>query len=272
MSPFLYRLATDIPLMLDAALVALLQPGPEPMAAEHPSYRELRQDMRPRMSVDSKGIATVPVQGALARNPSVRELAAGRVEDTDAIRGMIDTAAADSNISGIVLAIDSPGGFFTGGPELADSVAAARIRKPVVAHVQGMAASLGYMIASQADLIVASPSASVGSIGAIAAHADLTKFWEQLGVQWDVFRSQGADLKAPGAYNTALTDSQRENIQTSVDQVAGVFTKTVQRSRPGARLEGLRGRMFMGHEAADLGLLDWMGPESLAKGLILARS
>ena len=49
------------------------------------------------------------------------------------------------------------------------------------------------------------------------------------GVKWDVFRSKGADLKAPGAYNTELTAEQREDIQTGVDKVANIFTNTVLR-------------------------------------------
>lgn len=249
--------------MLDAALITLL----EPLTAEAPFFKELRQEFRPKMFVDGRGLATIPVEGALARKPSLYELAYGRVEDTDSIRALVDDAAGDSNIRGIIMAIDSPGGFFTGGLELANSVAAARTQKPVVAYVRGMAASLGYMIASQADTIVASPSASVGSIGAIAAHADLSGFWTKLGIKWDVFRSQGADLKAPGAYNTALTPEQREDIQGGVDRVADIFTKTVQRNRSKAQLSGLRGKMFMGDEAADLGLLDWVGGENLAQAL-----
>jgi signal peptide peptidase SppA len=266
LNPFFLRLATDFPLMSEAALLALLH---SPSLAESPWRADYRREFAPKMSIDGEGIATVPVQGALARKPSIWELATGRVEDTDAIRNLIDQAAASSDIRGIMLAVDSPGGFFQGGPELAASVREANIRKPVVAHVAGMGASLAYLVASQASAIVASPSASVGSIGVIAMHADMTGLYEQLGIKLEVFRNTAGTLKAPGAYGTSLTDEQRTHIQSGVDAVHKIFVDTVKAARPQVKTGSMKGQTFMGNEAADLGLIDWAGNTSLAKALIL---
>ena len=256
--------------MTEGALLALLQPF-NPVLAEHPRLTQLRADARPQMSLDSRGIATIPISGSLMRKPSLWETWSGRAEDTDALTSLVHQAANDSNVSGILLAVDSPGGMFNGGLELADAVRSARMRKPVVSHVSGLGASLAYMVASQSDAIVASPSASVGSIGVIAAHADMTQFFADMGVKLEIFRSAGADLKAPGIYGTSLTDSQRESIQSSVDKVGQIFASTVTRARPKAKLEGLRGRTFLADDAADLGLIDYAGNDSFAKAIAMNR-
>lgn len=256
--------------MTEGAIIALLQPVPLSMA-EAAWRRALRNEFKPSVKVDTQGIATIAISGALMRSPTLYELYAGNAEDTDHVREAVNTVAADPNIRGIVLAIDSPGGMFNGGPELADAVRAARHEKPVVAHVSGMAASLAYMIAAEASQIVASPSASVGSIGAIAAHVDISGLLAQHGVRVEVFRSAGADLKAPGIYGTSLTDAQRETLQSTVDKVGTIFTARVMQARPKARIAGLRGKMFFGDEASDLGLIDWAGEAPLARALAVTR-
>jgi signal peptide peptidase SppA len=256
--------------MTEAAIIALLQPVP-PSMAESAWRRSVRNEFRPNVKVDNQGIATIAITGALMRSPSLYELFTGNAEDTDHVREAVNAVAGDSNVRGIVLAIDSPGGMFNGGPELADAVRAARHQKPVVAHVSGMAASLAYMIASEAHQIVASPSASVGSIGAIAAHVDISGMLGQFGVKVEVFRSAGADLKAPGVYGTTLTEAQRETFQSTVDKVGSIFTGRVTQARPKARIAGLRGKMFLGDEAADLGLIDWAGDAALARALAITR-
>jgi signal peptide peptidase SppA len=266
LNPFFLRLATDVPLMSEAALFALLH---SPSMAEPRWRASMRREMAPKMSIDDDGIATVPVQGTLARKPSLWEMMTGAVEDTDSIRGLIDQAAASSDIRGILLSVDSPGGFFQGGPELAASVRDARQVKPVVAHVSGMGASLAYLVASQADAIVASPSASVGSIGVIGMHADMTGLYERFGIKLEVFRNTTGTLKAAGAFGTSLTDEQRAHIQTGMDSLYKTFVDTVKTARPQVKTDSMKGQTFMGDQAADLGLIDWSGNTTLAKALIL---
>ncbi len=82
----------------------------------------------------------------------------------------LQAALADSSVKAIVLDIDSPGGSVFGVRELAQEIFDGRAQKPIVAVANYMAASAAYHLATQADELVVSPSAIVGSIGVFSAH------------------------------------------------------------------------------------------------------
>ena len=60
---------------------------------------------------------------------------------------------------------------------------ATRATRSVVAIADTMAASAAYYIASAAEHVVITPSGSVGSIGVIAAHEDISQLQGKLGVK-----------------------------------------------------------------------------------------
>ena len=71
----------------------------------------------------SSGPAVIPLRGPLMREPSLwTEM--GFATSMEDVGRDIDRAAADPNVSAIVLDIDSPGGTIAGTPELAAKVAA----------------------------------------------------------------------------------------------------------------------------------------------------
>ena len=149
MTNFQRRLLTDIPLMDEGVLLSLLMAEPGEQAAEHPYLKELRVKLKPQMSVSADGIADIPVEGALAYRPDAFEMAFLGVEDSRNVLEMVQSAARNPGVSGILLSVDSPGGMVIGGFEIADAVKEAAASKPVVAHVGGVGASLAYLIASQ---------------------------------------------------------------------------------------------------------------------------
>lgn len=83
----------------------------------------------------------------------------------------------------VVLDVDLPGGAVSGTVEFASMVAAARGRKPIVAHVNATAASAAYWIASAAEELVVTPSGMVGSIGMSSAWRDMSAALDKLGVK-----------------------------------------------------------------------------------------
>ncbi len=135
------------------------------------------------------------LQGTLAYNPDPFEMLYDGIEDSRNVTAMLHDAADNSDAGGILLRMDTPGGMMLGGPEIADAVASARRRKPVVAHAGGLCCSLGYMIASQADEIISNRSAIVGSIGVIASVTDYSKLLENLGIKFEYFTNQEAKFK-----------------------------------------------------------------------------
>jgi signal peptide peptidase SppA len=263
-----HRLLTDAPMIADFALSAFLNRiHGEPMSAEHPALKAMRERLKPQMTISAEGIATIPVEGILARKPDVYEMLYG-VEDTSAILDMVETAQNSPDVRGILVLGDSPGGFVTGGPEVADAIKQTNKQKPVVAWTGGTMASLAYYICSQAGTVVASRSSQVGSIGVMAAYADYTKAREQSGVKLEVIRNKEADFKSPGAYGTALNDDQRAHIQERIQASFKDFKKAVQTARPQVKDDAMRGQVFTGSEAKREGLVDAVGDKSYALALL----
>ncbi|MGN6556218.1 MAG: S49 family peptidase [Verrucomicrobiota bacterium] len=216
------------------------------------------------MQLLSDGIAVLPIKGMMARNPNPFDQLFGDVEDTAAVLEMVQSAANNPGVSGMLLDFDSPGGFYTGGPEVADAIRAAQARKPVVAFVGGMGGSLAYWMVAQAGEVVASRSAQVGSIGAFATHLDLSKMFDDAGAKLEVIKNKEADFKAIGLRGTALTDEQRIHLQERVQTGFNEFRASVKSARPQVPDSAMRGQVFSGAEAKANGLVDRVGDVSYA--------
>jgi signal peptide peptidase SppA len=266
MNTFLKRLSSDVPLVEAGRLFFMLNSTPaadQIQMAEHPALKKLKSDIAPKTEMRN-GVAIVPVQGALAYNPDALEMLFYGVEDSRNVLRLINNAASDPDVKGILLRMDTPGGMLMGGPEMADAVANARRSKPVVAHIGGMGASLGYMIASQANQVIANRSAVVGSIGVIASITDYTDLLSKMGIKFEHFTNKEAKYKAAGALGKPLTDDQRDNIQQSVDSAFQMFKSQVQTTRPQVKDEAMQGQTFRGDEAKKQGLIDRVGDEDFA--------
>jgi signal peptide peptidase SppA len=270
MKTFIKRLQCDIPLMTVQTLDFILSSVPSAIdvqAAEHPMFKAIRAALAPK--VETRGdVSIVPIQGTLAYNPDPWEMLYDGMEDSRNVVKMIDEAAFDPHTKGILLRMDTPGGMMLGGPEIADAVAAAGRIKPVIAHIGGLGASLGYMIASQASEIVSNRSAIVGSIGVIASVTDYTALLEKLGIKFEYFTNADAKFKSAGAIGKPLTDEQRANIQSGVESAYSLFKSTVLSKRPNVKESAMQGQTFRGVEAKKVGLVDRIGDENFALSLL----
>jgi len=202
------------------------------------------------------GIATVFIRGVIAKRVSGVRTSSG-VTDATNLEQALAFAREDPQVEGVLLDVDSPGGSVVGTPEVADMVAG--LGKPTVAFTDSLMASAAYWIASAADVIVASRSASVGSIGVYAAFLDDSRRHELLGLRVELFKT--GRYKGMGAPGIALTDDQRAHIQEGVDRVFGWFKDFVsaQRRIPAAAMEG---QVFDAQEALAAGLIERVGSRS----------
>lgn len=209
-----------------------------------------------------KSIAVMGVEGMLMKGqPSFGGTS------TVQLRRDIRQAVADPNVSGIMLAIDSPGGTAAGNAEVAQEIRDAKKKKPVWAQVTDLGASAAYYIASQADMIFANtPSAQVGSIGTVQMIYDSSGQAEKEGVK--VLRFATGPLKGIGAPGAAVTDEQQAHIQGLVNGMQAGFDQAVRTGRgiSAAQLESVKtGGVFLAPEAKTLGLID--GIQSFDKTL-----
>lgn len=269
-SRFLHLLASDVPFIDPSALQHLIDSAAGIQAAEPARYAEMRKIFAPQAAHTADGIAVLRVSGTLGRRPHLFDLAYFGMEDTEAVQNAVEQVGLDRRARALVLDIDSPGGFFSGGPELAAAVREVSQSKPVVAWTGGMATSLAYMLASQADLVVATESAAVGSIGAMSVFVDSSERAKAHGVKVEVFTNSAGKFKGMGVPGTSLTSDQRNNLQESVERSFTIFRDIVAARRPRIEPESMQGQKFYGAEASSRHLVDAVG--SLSYAISLARS
>lgn len=197
-------------------------------------------------------IGLVPITGTMMKGQS----SLGGTS-TIAARRAIRQAAADPNVSGILIAFDSPGGTSSGTADLAADVKAASRKKPVYAQIEDTAASAAYWVASQADRVFANaPTALVGNVGTYLLMEDTSKANEEAGVREIAFSS--GPLKVFGG-GLGVTEAQSQHMQGVVDAIQREFTAAVRSGRglSDSRLEKvLTGAIFPATEAQKLGLID----------------
>lgn len=86
-------------------------------------------------------------------------------ESADKLLQVINAARYDDTIAGIVLEIDSPGGYATSSESIFYSLLQLRKEKPLIINIDGMAASGGYYMAVAGNRIYAAPSSYIGNVG-----------------------------------------------------------------------------------------------------------
>lgn len=192
--------------------------------------------------------AIIPVTGPVFRYANLFTDISGATS-LEVLAQDFTAALENSAVARIILKLDSPGGQANGIAEFAQMVKASS--KPVIAYVDGSAASAAYWIASAADEIVLSKTAEVGSIGAVVAIDQSRKANGVL----EIVSSQ-SPKKRPDL-NTAEGISQ---IQTRIDALAQVFVEDVAAYR-GVSIDTVlatfgQGDMRMGQEAVDIGMAD----------------
>jgi capsid assembly protease len=202
-------------------------------------------------------IAVVPLFGTIFPRANMFTELSGATS-AEMFGKRFDALVKDPEIGAIVLDVDSPGGQAPGIEELAQKIYQARGRKPIVAVANHLMASAAYWIGTAADEVVATPSASVGSIGAYTIHEDLSAAMEKEGVKVSVFKA--GKYKAEMNPFEPLTDEARGKVQEMLDELYGRFVSAVARQRGESearvRSDFGEGRMVSSRKAAELGMVD----------------
>lgn len=98
----------------------------------------------------------------------------------------IKQAADDQSVKGVVMAIDSPGGFVADSHQLLREIQKMAKTKPVYVAMKRMAASGGYYIAmgiGEQGRIFAEPTTWTGSIGVIIPRYNATELVQKIGLK-----------------------------------------------------------------------------------------
>lgn len=171
---------------------------------------------------------------------------------TGDILEMLRYARDDGNIKGVVLQIDSPGGYATLIEQIYLDLLLLRSHKPVVASVGSEGASGGYYIAVASNFIYATPSSQLGSIGA----------WISLPAPEELEE----DIVTTGPFKAV--GGSRRKAMGELEMLRHEFVEAVMSQR-GDRLklseeELSRSEIYSGVESLRYGLIDDIGTSTAA--------
>lgn len=168
----------------------------------------------------------------------------------------------ESKASAVIVEISSPGGTVTGSERIYDELRRVAQKKPVVAVVDSLAASGGYIVALGGDRIFADDNALVGSIGVLFQFPNVSKLLDTIGVKVETIKS--SPLKASPNGFEPTSDAARAAINALVVDSYDWFKGLVKDRRKMSDSELATvadGRVFTGHQGLPLKLIDAYGGE-----------
>ena len=186
----------------------------------------------------------------------------GFIAGNQRMADLMERVGKASAVSGVVIYINSPGGTTTGSEELFRNIRALSAKKPLVAFVDGTAASGGYITAIAADHIVARETSLVGSIGVLFQYPDLSGLLNHVGVKVEEVKS--APLKAEPSPFKPTSPEARAALESVVKDTYDWFKRLVRERRGMSESELATvstGQIFSGRQGVPMKLVDAIGTE-----------
>jgi protease-4 len=172
----------------------------------------------------------------------------------------VRAAGRDKRTKALVLYINSPGGSALASELILEAVQRVARKKPVIAFVDQVCASGGYMAALGAKEIWTTPHAIIGSIGVFAGKFEASGLMERLGVRRTLItRGENA-----GIFSTSrgFTPHERASMEAEVEETYQAFLAHVAKARGRTKEEihqRAEGRVYSGIRAMNAGLVDRTG-------------
>jgi protease IV len=219
------------------------------------------------------GGAMSAVSGSLGPKVAVIELS-GVITDASEVLKALYSEARNKDTKAIVLRIDSPGGAVAPSEEIYNAVRRLKAEKPIVVSMGSMAASGGLYSAASASKIFCQPGTQTGSIGVIMQVPNFSTIADKVGVSMITIKS-GA-LKDVGNQFRPMTEDDRRFLEEVAARVHKNFIQAIAEGRKLSvdKVEKFAdGRVLLGSEAKDLGLVDGFGDiyDAAREALVLAK-
>ncbi len=218
-------------------------------------------------------IAVIAAAGMIVRGSVPRAVLGDGLIGSEDFAALLAEVAGDERIRGVIVRIDSPGGDATASEEIWRQMSLLSKKKPLVISLSDSAASGGYYIALTGDPILAYPGTVTGSIGVFYGKANLRGLYEKLGIRKEIL--QRGRFAALDSDYFPLGAEGRAKLSKAVEDSYRVFLSRVAESRRRSlrEIEALaEGRIWLGSQAARLGLVDEIGGLDRAVELIKKRA
>ena len=189
----------------------------------------------------------------------------GMITGDQATLNLLDELAKSEKVKAVIIRIDSPGGTTAGSEAIYEEIRKISKDKPVVAVMDTVAASGGYITAIATDYIVARGNTITGSIGVIFSFPEISKLLDTLGVKMEEIKS--GELKAEPSPYKPVSDHVREVSNEMVQESFGWFKGLVAERRhlsPERVAVLADGRVYTGRQAVANKLVDALGGEDVA--------
>jgi protease-4 len=182
-------------------------------------------------------------------------------DDRDVLR-LIKKVGDSKAVSGVILAVNSPGGTTVGGEALFAALQELGKKKPLVAQFGTVATSAAYIVGLATDQIVARGNTITGSVGVIFQWPEFSQLLEKLGIKVNEIKS--GPLKANPSPFQPIDEPGKAAAEKMVAESQRWFVNLV-RTRRGidtGKVDGLeQGAVFSGRDALAHKLIDQIGGE-----------
>jgi len=180
------------------------------------------------------------------------------------VRDFITLATDDPTIEGILFEVNSPGGTPVASESIANQISALEL--PNVALIGDLGTSGGYMAASAADYIIASPMSDVGSIGVTMSYLEESEKNKEEGLTY--VELVAGKFKNAGDPNKPLSEEERTYFENQLNAIKDVFVGMVamHRNLPVEEVSAIAdGSTLIGQAAVDKKLVDQIGNHETVK-------
>lgn len=213
----------------------------------------------------------IPIKGFIASGEfsSVRPIpllpfGVGNATFSEDVVKFLKKIETNKNIKAIIFEIDSPGGTPYASKEIADAIKNLKIL--TIALIKEYGTSGAYWIASSCNKIVADPLSSIGGIGTRAERLDFSELAKKIGVKVDTFFK--GEYKGMGSPYSEPSEKEKNFIKEQVSAFNEYFVEEIKNNRnitDDKILENITsGRPYLGKEALQLNLIDYLGNEETA--------
>ncbi len=190
----------------------------------------------------------------------------GEITNIDKILAQIQKATLNTNIKGVLLQVDSPGGALAPSIELSMAIKRLNKLKPVIAYASGSMTSGSYYASIWTKKIIANPGAFIGSIGVLFQAPNIKKLANKLGITEQIITA--GDYKQMGTFTREWTPKERAGLKELIDDAYELFITDVSKAR-GLKKEDAKefanARVFIAKKAKEKGLIDEVGSLYIAQ-------
>jgi len=232
---------------------------PQKKVAPPPSFFEVFGELfgvKPEEKIEEPSIAVLHLDGQIVDG----EAASPGSMVSGPIVQEIKKLAADVNIKGVVVRINSPGGSATASEAIRQALMELSAKKPLVYSMGNLAASGGYWITCLGRPIYAETTTITGSIGVFAMKLSFGGLMQRVGIRVTPITLD----ESAGAMDISRgwTPREIERFESLIGEVYDRFLNIVSESREMpvdavAKVAG--GRVWSGAQAMELGLIDGIG-------------